>query len=115
MVTGNRQDRYAGRSSTTDIVNGPVRLGDVVREVLQNRISPRQVRFGSVAESWHQLVPVELACHCKLVDLRAGVLKVAVDSPSYMYELQLCRSVLLSELQRQCPVARIGKIEISVG
>jgi len=115
MIRGNRQDKYAGRNPTADIANGAVKLGQVVRQVLENQISPRQGRFSAVIESWQRLVPVEFACHCKIIDLRAGVLKVTVDSPSYMYELQLCRSALLSELQRQCPVARIGKIELAVG
>jgi len=115
MITGDRQDKYADRSATTDITNSPVRLSDVVREVLQTQVSPRQARFGSVVESWQQLVPVEFACHCRLVELTAGTLKVMVDSPSYMYEMQLCRSALLSELQRECPRARIRKIAIAVG
>lgn len=115
MITGNRQYRYAGRTPTPGIADTPVKLGDVVREVLQNQISPRQGRFSAVLEVWQQLVPVEFACHCKIVDLTAGTLKVMVDSPSYMYELQLCRSALLSELQRECPRARIGKIELAVG
>jgi hypothetical protein len=115
MIASNRYDAYAGRRSTTIIVDGPARLGDAVRDVLENRISPRQARFSSVVESWQQLVPVEFACHCKLADLTAGTLKVMVDSPSYMYEMQLCRSALLSELQRECPHARIRKIDLAVG
>ena len=115
MIRGNRQDKYAGQNPMADIAGGEVKLGHVVRQVLQDQISPRQGRFSAVIEAWQQLVPVEFACHCKLVDLTAGVLKVMVDSPSYMYELQLCRSVLLSELQRECPHARIREIELAVG
>jgi predicted nucleic acid-binding Zn ribbon protein len=115
MIRGNRQDKYAGRNPTADIADGAVKLGHVVRQVLENQISPRQGRFSAVIEAWQRLVPVEFACHCKLVDLTAGVLKVMVDSPSYMYELQLCRSALLSELQRECARARIRKIKLAVG
>jgi len=33
----------------------------------------------------------------------------------YKYELQLCASELLSELQQQCPRAHIKKIKFVVG
>jgi len=115
MITGKQQNRYAGGIPTTSRADTLVRLGDVVREVIQNQISPQQVRFSSVIELWEQIVPAELACHCKLFDLKAGTLKVMVDLPSYMYELELCRPELLSELQRECPRARIRKIELAVG
>ncbi|MHC4494517.1 MAG: hypothetical protein ACYSYM_01700 [Planctomycetota bacterium] len=37
-----------------------------------------------------------------------------VDSSSYMYELQLCSSELLEELQQQCPKARLTRIKFTV-
>jgi hypothetical protein len=39
---------------------------------------------------------------------------VQVDSPSYVYELQLCSSELLNELQQQCPKARLTRIKFVV-
>jgi hypothetical protein len=36
------------------------------------------------------------------------------DSPSYVYELKLCSSELLEELQWQCPKARLTKIKLVV-
>jgi predicted nucleic acid-binding Zn ribbon protein len=92
-----------------------VRLGDVTKELMDNRISPQQARFGPIAELWNRLLPQELRRHCKIVDISGGRLKVLVDLPAYMYEMQLCSSELLSEIQRQCPRARIKKIKFVVG
>jgi predicted nucleic acid-binding Zn ribbon protein len=92
-----------------------VRLGDVTRELMENRISPQQARFGPIAELWNQLLPQELRRHCKIAGISGGQLKVLVDLPAYMYELQLCSSELLSEMQRQCPRANIKKIKFVVG
>jgi hypothetical protein len=115
MITGNRQRKYLGRIPTTEMPNAAVKLGDAVREVLENRILPQQARFSSIIDIWQQLVPVELARHCRVVELTAGVLKVLVDSAVYKYELQLCSWQLLDDLRRQCPQARIRKIELAVG
>lgn len=92
-----------------------VRLGDVTRELMENRISPQQARFGPIAQIWNRLLPEELRRHCKIAGFSAGRLKVLVDLPAYMYEMQLCSSEILSELQRQCPRAHIKKIKFVVG
>lgn len=102
----NRKDRY---------MNGSVRLGDIAKELMENRISRQQARFGSITEVWNQLLPEELRHHCKIDGVSGGWLKVMVDLPAYKYELQLCSSLLLSELQQQCPRANLKKIQFVVG
>lgn len=91
-----------------------VRLGDTVQRFMAEQVSPRQARFGAVVELWGQLLPAELYRHCEIVDISGGQLKVSVDSPAYKYELQLCSSELLEELQQQCPKARLTEIKFVV-
>jgi hypothetical protein len=89
-------------------------LGQVARQLMDKRISPLQARFSEVAEVWSRLLPAELCGHCEIVNISGGHLEVQVDSPSYKYELQLCSSELLEELQRQCPRVRLTKIKLVV-
>jgi len=95
--------------------NEAVRLGDVVRNFVENQVSPRQVRFRSVAEAWSQLLPDELRRHCEIADISGGRLKVIVDLPSYANELRWCGSELVEELAKRCPQARIKEIKFVVG
>ncbi|MHC4482745.1 MAG: DciA family protein [Planctomycetota bacterium] len=95
--------------------NKTARLGDTVRQVMEDWISPQQSRFGAVAQHWSQLLPVELCRHCRLGGMSGGQLKVLVDSPSYMHELRLCSPQLLKELQQRCPAARIKRIKFAIG
>ncbi len=81
---------------------------------MDRQISPRQAVFSDVADMWSQMLPAELTRHCEIVDISGGLLKVQVDSPSYMYELQLCSSELLDELQQHCPKARLTRIKFVV-
>jgi predicted nucleic acid-binding Zn ribbon protein len=92
-----------------------VRLADTLSELMQTRISPRQARLGRVVQCWEQLLPDELACHCRISGITGGQLNVNVDMACYLYELRLCSSSLLKQLQRQCPRARIKKIKFTVG
>ena len=89
-------------------------LGQVAQQLMDKRISPLQARFSQIDEVWSRLLPAELCGHCEIVDISGGRLEVQVDSPSYKYELQLCSSELLEELQRQCPGARLMKINLVV-
>jgi len=89
-------------------------LGQVARQLMDKRISPQQARFSQVAEVWSRLLPAELCGHCEITDISNGHLEVQADSPSYMYELKLCSSELLEELQRQCPRVRLTKIKLVI-
>jgi hypothetical protein len=91
-----------------------VRLDQAVRKLVEEQVLPRQARFSRVSEAWDRLLPAQLSAHCEIVDIAGGQLDVQVDSPSYLYELQLCSSELLDELQRQCPKARLTKIKFVV-
>ena len=90
------------------------RLGDVAQTFVTKWVEPRQARFGGVVEVWSQLLPAELCKHCEIVDVTGGKLKVRVDSPAYKYELQLCSSELLKELQQKCPKARLTEIKFVI-
>ena len=76
------------------------KLGEVISEYITQRVGPKQSYFSAIAEVWGELIPTKLREHCVLADFSKGQLKVTVDSPAYLYELQLRRSELLRELQR---------------
>lgn len=94
--------------------NRTFRLGQIAEQIIAERISPRRERFKRIAEVWDQILPGELCRHCEIADISGSHLVVRVDSPVYMYELQLCSSELLNELQRQCPRLRLTKIKFVV-
>jgi hypothetical protein len=91
------------------------RLGEIAGKIIENRLLPQYTRFGGLIELWGQLLPRELSEHSRLEDIGGGCLKVAVDSPSYLYELQLCGPELLEEVQKHCPRARITEIKFRAG
>ncbi|MHC4571687.1 MAG: DciA family protein [Planctomycetota bacterium] len=115
MVDKGKQLQNVARWRSKRNLNKAAKLGDVIRQLVENRISPLQARFGKIEEAWNQLLPAELCRHCGITSISGGQLKVHVDSPSYVYELQLCSSELLEELQRQCPRAKIKKIKFIIG
>jgi len=105
------QLRNAVEGRRTRKFDGTVRLGDIAERFVTEQVSPKQMKYSAISELWSQLLPDELRRRCEIVDISGGQLKVRVDSPAYKYELQLCSSKLLEELQKQCPKARLTKIK----
>ena len=114
VMHGREQLRNSMKGRAKRRLDRTVRLGQAVQQLMAAQISPRQASFDAVVEVWRQVLPAELCQHCEIIDVSSGQLKVQVDSPSYRYELQLCGSELLRELQRRCPRVRLTKIKFVV-
>jgi hypothetical protein len=89
------------------------RIGDLVSSFVE-RLSPACGQFDSVTQALATLLPAGLRAHCRIAGVSNGCLKVAADGSSYMFELQLCKAVLLRELQRVCPAAKVRRIEVGM-
>ncbi len=93
----------------------PAPLAEALAEVMEPRrtgITHRYEAAGRLSEVWAQLLPEEMARRCRIVDLAAGLLTVAVDSPSYMYELRISSNQLVEHLRRECPEAKLRAMKI---
>jgi len=93
---------------------GLCRLGELLPGFVQT-LGPIHGRFDSVADAWEGLLPDNLRSHCQLGSFADGCLKIIADGSCYLYELQLCRPVLLRELQRLCPGAAVRRIDVAMG
>jgi len=93
----------------------PSLLGDALVNIMEQKhtgIAQRYEAANRVAETWAQLLPAELAQHCRVVDLSAGCLTVEADSPSYLYELRISSPQLVEHLRRGCPAAKVRAIKV---
>jgi hypothetical protein len=95
-------------------IEGTCSIGQLAKQFLGEQVSPKQSVYAEVIDVWNEMLPAELAEHCRITDITAGQITVAVDSPSYRYELNLCSPELLKELQTQCPGSRLKKIRFSL-
>jgi len=88
-------------------------MGDITSAFVE-RLRPVHSQYDSISEAWENLLPGGLQRHCRIGAINNGCLKVMADGSSYMYELQLCKAVLLRELQHLCPAARVRRIEVGM-
>jgi Dna[CI] antecedent, DciA len=97
----------AGRDRRAD----PCKVADLVGGFVQ-RLAPVHARCDSVGAALEGLLPPNMRDHCRFEGVSSGNVKIVVDGASYMYELQLCKSDLVMELQRLCPSARVSRIQV---
>ena len=93
----------------------PTGIGLLVGEYMDRHVTGKSRPRTSIREVWHNLLPIELAEHSVPVEYTNGRLKVLVDSPSYLYELQLLNSELLEQLQQRCRGLQVKKIKFALG
>jgi hypothetical protein len=90
-------------------------LGEVLGKIMVERVSVRHEQTLQLEQAWAEILPPDLAAHCRIDEFSPGTLKVAVDGPAYMHELRLCKEELCSEINRAVPCARVRDIKLVIG
>ena len=97
----------------TKTKNRAAQLGDLVRSLMQD-IEPQKERLDPIVAAWCKCVPPGLGEHCCIRGFNRGILQVSVDSPVYMFNLQMCCNDLVIELQRMCPQSGLRNIKLKL-
>ncbi|MBI9016071.1 MAG: DUF721 domain-containing protein [Phycisphaerae bacterium] len=85
----------------------------VVDSFMRRKVYPRQKKLGELAAAWDELLPEELTEHSCLENFTRGTLKVLVDSPAHLAELNmLVREGLADHLREMCPNLPLSNIKI---
>ena len=93
----------------------PIDRTESVGGVVKSYLGRKSREFGknsSVVDAWQEVLPGGFYNHCNLVGISGGVLRLEVDSGTYMHELRLMSKDLLEHLQERCPRAGIKKISL---
>ena len=91
------------------------RLGELVETLMEKSIKPGQRHVDPVCAAWLDIVPPGFAAYCRIKGLVRSELRIGVDSPVYLYELQLCSQDLLKALQERVPKAGLRRIKFMLG
>ncbi len=91
-----------------------IRLDGLLTKFMENVIEPKYEQFQNISEVLRNFLPSEIYEHCRIDSISAGQLKIYVDSPPYMYQLQLYSHDILEELKRCCPQYHIKRLKTSI-
>ena len=93
----------------------PDKVGSLVSHLMDAKVRPQKEAVDPVVAAWEAVVPPGLAGHCRVKGVQGSRLQVMVDSPAYLYELQLCSSELIKALKSISPQIRIASMKLAVG
>lgn len=84
-----------------------------VFEQLTERIPQTQTKIQRI---WQNVIDAKMAQHSVLLDFTDGILTVAVDSSSWLYQMNLNKRKILTQLQDEIPQMqniqfKIGKVQ----
>ena len=91
------------------------RLGDLVESFMEGVVKPKKNKLAPIIHVWSQCVPPQCAGHCRVTGLNGSQLQVNVDTPAYLYTLQMGGKELIAELMRLCPGAGVKTIKFTLG
>lgn len=80
---------------------GPVRIGKVLRDILESAGMSRRLDEHRAAEVWPRVAGQEIASMCAVVRVERGTMVVAVPSPAWATELYLMKPALLDKLEKE--------------
>ncbi len=100
------------RTRTTARAGSATRLGDTLDVLMGRHLNGGHERFSALTEAWERLLPPDLIDQCEIRDFADGRLRVAVVGSAHRYEMQLRAGELLAQLKKQCPRARLMRIEL---
>lgn len=91
-------------------------IKDVVNQVIEKISIKQPVEQGKIDRIWQNVLNEQELKHTCLEGIKDGKLSVNVDSPAWLYQMQIRRTKILERLKDELPdiksvFFRIGKIK----
>ncbi len=90
-------------------------LSGLLAQYVNRRVKPQQRSSSPIVEAWLQVVPEGMGQDCKIEKVDRGVLTVKVNSPAYIYQFQMLKKELITEMQKYCGRIKIKDIKFVLG
>lgn len=88
-------------------------IKDIIPQVIQELTLRKPDDQNKIQRIWQNIVDAQMARHSVLLDFSDGILTVAVDSPSWLYQMNLNKKKILGQLQEEIP--DIKNVQFKIG
>jgi len=78
----------------------PEKVNTVLAKIFQE-IEEKKSKEGSILETWEKVAGKGIARHSRPISLQGGTLIINVDRSAWLYELNLCRPLLMRRLKKE--------------
>ena len=90
-------------------------LSGLLEKYLDRKVKPQQRKSSPIVEAWLRVVPEGMSHECRIDKVERGVLTIKVNNPAYVYQFQMLKKELISEMQKHCGRIKIKDIKFVLG
>ncbi len=87
-------------------------IKDIVNHVIRDMSSRTERPEDNLQESLKQALKEKEREHCRISGIKDGHLMIVVDSPVWMYQLNLKKSRILAEIKKDNPTVKTIRFKI---
>lgn len=91
---------------------GPQAIGKIVNLVVKELEDKKRE---NIVEIWRKTVGKKISSHTKPVGIKRGCLLINVDKATWLYELMLCRRLILTRLKKRLKDYSIEDLRFRIG
>lgn len=89
-------------------------IGDVLKDVVSGLEQPEDENILVLRQAWPEIAGAQIAKHSRPESLQNFVLRVDIDHPGWLPELERLKKVLLQKLQSNYRELRIRQLHLSL-
>lgn len=91
-------------------------IEDIVKNVIGQMADKKLEEYKKIDRLWINILNEGELNHTKLIGVKDGLISVVVDSPAWLYQMNIRKNTILRELKEEIPTLdtirfRIGKIK----
>ena len=88
-------------------------IGDIVKNIIGRMAQRQPDAQHQLEQAWTEILDDKKRTHTRLVGIRDGKVSVLVDSPAWLYQMNISKDSILKKLREKVP--EVSQIQFKVG
>ena len=90
-------------------------IGDIVKNIIGRMAQRQPDAQHQLEQAWTEILDDKKRAHTRLIGIRDGKVSVLVDSPAWLYQMNINKETILKKLRERIPKAvqiqfKVGKL-----
>ena len=88
-------------------------IGDIVKNIIGRMAQRQPDAQHQLEQAWTEILDDKKRSHTRLIGIKDGKVSVLVDSPAWLYQMNINREMILKKLREKIP--EVTQIHFNVG
>jgi len=88
-------------------------IGDIVKNIIGRMAQRQPDQQHQLEQAWTEILDDKKRTHTRLIGIRDGKVSVLVDSPAWLYQMNINKETILRKLHEKLP--EVTQVQFKVG